>query len=529
MLREALRRAGNRWIAPFSSPERPWATLRHWMSADALRPRLAPLFGAAVLGLVLATCGGDSPTAQVPAPTAPAAPPPGQPEPSSPSGVTPLTVTKVSIQPPDFPHAGFQIDENVHFTIWWGGGNIELRGTAALSVLIGEELRTLEVFDVGNREGLGWLYFRYVITAEDRDDDGISIARDALKLAEGSTIVDVSTQLPVAIDLGEHALENASAYKVRTRDARVTEVRVAETGTDFVLWVWDPVEGATGYEAISFERRFSPAGRKNERTYHVSEPAVTVEGIEPGALVYLVVRAERETGAERQVGPWSAEVETQTDVRAEPYSEAECREKRRQAEAYWAILNEEWTGEPFMFYFDRTYLPEGEVEKAAQVLRTVERLSARIEDQLGYSVVDVGGWTDLPPGLTGRCDGGHISWWRQPGVIVARVSPEIHPSGRCPASPTDPCAGSGPECASVQYWINQVHNQRDGTIVHEMFHLLGFTHSPLPLGNGQTASQLPPGVGVSMSRHLTSHRRNHKSDLGLAFEDVEALRCLYPE
>ena len=183
-----------------------------------------------------------------------------------------------------------------------------------------------------------------------------------------------------------------------------------------------------------------------------------------------------------------------------------------------------------MFYFDRTFLPDGEVEKAAQVLTTVERMSAHIEDQLGYSIVEIGGWTDLPPDVTGRCDRGRIRQWRRPGTIVARVSPEIHPSGSCPASAADPCAGSGPECASVQYWINQVHNQRDGTIVHETFHLLGFTHSPLPLGNGSPhSSQLPPGVGISMSRRLTSAQWSHKSDLGLAFEDVEALRCIYPE
>ena len=171
--------------------------------------------------------------------------------PPPPPGAVQLTITRLHIHLPEFPDAGFQIDDNVHFTVLWDGGNIELQGTATLSVVIGDEIRMLKVFDVGNREGHGWLYFRYVITAEDHDEDGFSIARDALELAEGSTIVDVSTQLPVSIDLGEHALENASNYKVRAQLVdlpRVAGLRVAEISQNSVLWVWEPTNGARNYQ-----------------------------------------------------------------------------------------------------------------------------------------------------------------------------------------------------------------------------------------------------------------------------------------
>ena len=521
MLMEAPRRAGRLRTTLCMSAERAWTTLRQWMSADALRRRLAPLIGVAVLGLVLATCGGDAPKVPAPAPTAPASSPPSQPEPSSPAGVAPLTVTKVSIQPPDFPDAGFQIDENVHFTIWWGGGNIELRGTAALSVVIGDDVRTIEVGDVGNRDGLGWLYFRYVITAEDRDEDGLSVARDALKLAEDSTLVDVSTRLPVSTDLGDHALENASDYKVRALElARVTGIRIDEVGTDFIQWVWDPVDNATEYEAVPHLRDTDPDDRT---TYRVSEPVLRVDGFEPGSLVFISVRAV----VAGRAGPWSDRVTTQTDSRSGPFSRAECREKRAQVEAWGGAIPEEWTGEPFVFYFDRTFLPEDEVEKAAQVIETAERMSRHIEDQLGYSVVEIGGWIDLPTDATHAC-GSRYNAWRRSGTMVAIVTSETHPRG-CPSLP-DPCASAGTACGVVRYWENRVHNQRDGTIVHEIFHLLGFTHSRLPLSNGSPHSwQSPPGKGIPMSVKLTSSRHAHPSDLSLAFEDVEALRCIYPE
>ena len=518
---------GNLCTAQFRSPERAWAKLRQRTGTNASRRRLAPLIGVAVLGLVGATCGGDPPTAPAPAPPMAAPSPPVQPAPSPP-GPAPLTVAEVFIHPPDFPDAGFQIDDNVNFTIVWGGGNIELRGTAALSVVIGNEVRTLEEPNVGNRDGAGWLHFRYVITAEDRDEDGLSVPRDALKLHEGSTIVDVSTQLPVSIDLGEHALENAGTYKVRALElARVTGVRITEVGTDFIQWVWEPVENATGYEAVPHLR---DTHRDDRTTYRVSEPVLRVDGFEPGSLVFISVRAVRTRPGEQVIGlagPWSDRVTTQTDSRSGPFSRAECREKQAQVEEWGGAIPEEWTGEPFVFYFDRTFLPEAEVEKAAQVIETAQRMSTHIEDQLGYSVVEVGGWIDLPPGVTHTC-GSRYHAWRQPGTMVAIVTSETHPRG-CPPLP-DPCASVGTACGVVRYWENLVHNGRDGTIVHEIFHLLGFTHSRLPGSNGSPHPvQTAPGVGIPMSVRLTSSRHAHPSDLSLTFEDVEALRCVYPE
>jgi len=83
---------------------------------------------------------------------------------------------------------------------------------------------------------------------------------------------------------------------------------------------------------------------------------------------------------------------------------------------------------------------------------------------------------------------------------------------------------AGRRCAVVRYWSNDVQVDSDATISHEIFHLLGFTHSP----RSNHPWQSPPGVGVPMSVRLTN-RPLSRTDLGVTFEDVDALRCIFPE
>ena len=64
---------------------------------------------------------------------------------------------------------------------------------------------------------------------------------------------------------------------------------------------------------------------------------------------------------------------------------SECTDERAQALAFDTVLVREWTGEPFVFYFDTVSLPAADREDAEHILVTVERLSERIEDQIGYS------------------------------------------------------------------------------------------------------------------------------------------------
>ena len=475
------------------------------MCADPLTRGLARLIGGAVLGLVFATCGGDPPTAPTPAQSAPEPSPSVQPAPSPP-GPTPLTVTDVFIHPPDLPDAGFQIDDNVNFTIVWGSGNIELRGTASLLVVIGDEVRTLAQPNVGNRDEAGWLHFRYVITAEDRDEDGLSVPRDALELREGSTIVDVSTQLPVSIDLGEHALENASTYKVRARlveyYARVAGLRIAELSRNSVLWVWEPTEGATNYEVRAF---LSDADRDGILA-DVEDPSFLGEGLEPGTKVEIRVRAVAETAGGRAKGPWSNPVSATTWPEMWP-APRDCTEEREQALSFSMpgysegppVLIEEWDGTPFRIYFTPGYNEED--RRAAQhSLNLLQDFSEQLKVQIGYTIVEVGGWIE------------NVEWsleerdcrWREPGQITGIMVP----------------GGRGNFVLSCALYEEGAEALTRGFgTVHELFHLFGFAHSP------ESHTFIPGVGGIPMSLDLT----NGSGGFGDTFEDRDALRCIFPE
>ena len=201
-----------------------------------------------------------------------------------------------------------------------------------------------------------------------------------------------------------------------------------------------------------------------------------------------------------------------------------CTTELEHALAYRAVLNREWTGEPFVFYFDTTSLPEAHREDAEHILATVERLSERIEDQIGYPVVEVGGLIEAPvPGPD--CDARYRRW-RRPGQIVAQVIPELwrDRTGRA----VEAIVSAGLHCATIDYWGGYVNTQRDSIIGHELYHLFGFEHSKLPLSNGEPHPSVgADGVGVRMSPGLTGG--TEPPHLGVNYHDVDALRCVFPE
>ena len=86
--------------------------------------------------------------------------------------------------------------------------------------------------------------------------------------------------------------------------AQVTGVRVVEQGVDYLVWEWDPVEGATQYEAAVFLGLQSPT----VRTSHFAvDPTIKVDGLDPEYRFGINVRAIRESGAQRSTGEWSKE------------------------------------------------------------------------------------------------------------------------------------------------------------------------------------------------------------------------------
>ena len=296
-----------------------------------------------------------------------------------------------------------------------------------------------------------------------------------------------------------------------------TNVRVVEYGQTFLVWEWDPVEAATGYEVVVFPEG-TPVPERPPSSI-VSESTYRAEGLEPGTAWELVMRSLRETAGGRAASPWVGKFSGSTW--GEP---RECSVELEHAMNFGVSLPVEWMesgGTPFRFYFDSTSLPVNEREDAAHVLATIERLSDRIEDQIGYSIIEVGGWTRLP-----SQDCREIAEWREPGSIVALVIPEDH-IGR-DGKPVVGTVAARRNCNVVRYSSGDVKIVRDSIAPHEVFHLLGFTHSRTRNEKGNLhPSQTPVGEGVAMSNPLT--HGTDPPDLGVTFEDVDALRCVFPK
>ena len=189
------------------------------------------------------------------------------------------------------------------------------------------------------------------------------------------------------------------------------------------------------------------------------------------------------------------------------------------------ILVHEWSGEPFQFYWDAS-IPQDLRGHAENVFELVKRVSHAIRGQIGYSVLEVGGWVDeadrgfefSEDNIT-RCEG-----WRHArrasvaravtGKIVATVHPNELPHAR---------AAARPHCGVIFWSAGVLDHETFTAATHEIFHLLGFVHSPY----NPSQSQSPPGEGVHMSKSLSAGSAN---DLGgLTYDDIDALRCIFPK
>ena len=188
-------------------------------------------------------------------------------------------------------------------------------------------------------------------------------------------------------------------------------------------------------------------------------------------------------------------------------------ERQRALERYTRpVLLDEWDGTPFRFYFDAG-IPESERADAEHFFGVAERLSERIEEQLGYSILEVAGWIpEAERGFRiGREDVEDCVGVR-PGGIVATVIPF-----------EEKWYAAARAYCGVFFWTdNDIWSHSDGTLPHEIFHLFGFGHSL------ETHPQEAWQGGVPMSVRLTNGRSGPR-DLGVTFEDVDALRCILPE
>ena len=169
-----------------------------------------------------------------------------------------------------------------------------------------------------------------------------------------------------------------------------TGIRVVEVGQTFIVWAWDPVEGATGYEVDVFLAG-TPPGQPGERI--VTEgPRVRVDGLEPVTEAEIYVRAIRETAGGRAAGPWSTSRVAETQ--GEPLV---CTDERELAMNFSEFV-QGWDGTPFRVDMIRNFPDVATEEDVAILLDAVRLLDQKIEQQLGYRILEMGDVNPVPAG-----------------------------------------------------------------------------------------------------------------------------------
>ena len=204
---------------------------------------------------------------------------------------------------------------------------------------------------------------------------------------------------------------------------------------------------------------------------------------------------------------WLPAVEPGSDLDSHPVDGTPrprtCTDEVERARGLFPVLVEEWDGIPFTFHFNLAGVPPHLLGEADRMVEAAERLSDRIEDQIGYRIFEVGGLIDDPSieyPARNECP------WREPGQIVGMYR------GEGSARANTMCAMWG---GGLMFG--------NGTVAHEMFHLFGFNHSP-----NDWRGEHDYWRGYWMSLRLNGVYVDEE-DVGVAFEDVDALRCIFPE
>ena len=289
---------------------------------------------------------------------------------------------------------------------------------------------------------------------------------------------------------------------------QVTGVRVVEVGETFIVWEWEPAEHATGYQADPF---LADAPEKEPPLQVTVEPTVRVEGLEPGSPMGLFVRAIRETAGGRAEGQWSDYSGTE-ETFLEPRT---CTDTRALARGYGhhAVLLDEWDGTPFPIYFDKA-IPANEHPDAEHFFGVAKRLAGRIEEQIGYPIIELRGWLPVEKRTFVIRDADlHDCERLRPGEIIVTTIPDDTPYRGAARS----------HCAAFFWTHGDIDTTWDATFAHELFHLFAFGHSPITHPH-----EVDRYGGVPMSVRLTRGAASPR-DLGVTFKDVDALRCIFPE
>lgn len=308
-------------------------------------------------------------------------------------------------------------------------------------------------------------------------------------------------------------------------------LRIYASGDDFIEWSWNAVQGADGYDVhFSANETFSE-GEIIART--AEQTSYRREGLAAGTSGWLRVRAASGSGEDRITSDWSSHVTGMTTPPPPPPPPATLPEPRvcsdereRTLEVGPTVRN--WDGEPIVFEVLDNFPDHTMPDWVTRQLAVVSELADRIEEQVGYRIVEAGtiipppdgladGWDSVYSSAYDACENGPLY---EEGRIVGfniRETPEWH-YGRGASEAWQRCAG-------VLYFMSDGIGEGpwfETAVVHELFHVLGFKHPY------EEEADWP---GIAMSAHLLDGDSGG-DDLGYmraTFEDIDALRCIYPD
>ena len=404
-------------------------------------------YAVAVLVAVLAaSCGDDSGSSTTPRAPAPGpAPPPAIPPPEPP------TVEAIAWLYEQSAAEGYYAGERIRVVVEFDEPTT-VEGSPRLAIQIGDHLRLADfspwIEDDFPPSRPSFLQrFDYEVQADDEDEDGISIAADALDFSEGAFLNTAGAEIEVEIT------------------------------------------------AIAPERDSpSPVG--------------------PGETLV----------AHRVLGHPEPRV---------------CTDERRRALRYGngPVPVREWDGTPFRVDMINSF-PEGVTdEDVAGLLDAVRLLDAKIEDQLGYRIIEAGEVLPVPAGMRPGWNTdeqrhraicplprkrGQIQGFYMDDTNHGSPGSDAQANGNCGDFNYNqplvtvlgwPCRGCEDERTAYNHFF-------DGVTLHEIFHLFGFAHT-------EDTERLSAGRGVPMSWTL---RRAGAPDAGsVLWPDIDLLRCIFPE
>ncbi len=299
-------------------------------------------------------------------------------------------------------------------------------------------------------------------------------------------------------------------------------VRLAERGPGFLVWEWDPVEGATGYQVV-VSLDDTPASERPPAEF-TEDTTFRVGGIEAGVPMRIYVRAIRETAGGQAEGSWSQYVVSWTNDDLRPLMA--CTDQRERALIFRSgepqVVREWQPDRPIRFRVDAGPIIEGGLRIVRpnfleeEILGPLRDMARRLEERLGYPVMD-------PDALPGGNDYTVTVRWRDHVWSPGWGEPQ------CPGHVGSPwnAQASPPATFMNRYFFDPeitcggyVGHRDSETIIHELGHVFGMDHDP------RVDEHTPPG-SLAMSDPLT-RIIGGDSDAFLLVEDLDNIGCVFP-